>query len=120
VHLVAKPLSYTHYYTIHGWNTLDWQLVWSQLLEDVRLILEASDVLLSGLSNEETTITPPIVDKDEGIIFNGFADDCHETFVLSAKCPSGFVKTNRKPYDLAVACVLLRVSLVGQGCADVR
>lgn len=52
------------------------------------------------------------MDVDEGIFFNGVADDAHEDFLLSEEAPGGFVKTLQKPYDVAVACVLLRAYLL--------
>ena len=43
----------------------------------------------------------------QGIVFNGCAEEGHETFVLT-QLPqeSGFCKTARKPYDLTVCMVL--------------
>ncbi|OAG05465.1 uncharacterized protein CC84DRAFT_1216813 [Paraphaeosphaeria sporulosa] len=114
-------VDYCHYYNI-AWDTLEWQLVWPQLLDDARLILEASDVLLSGPTNDEASITPPIVDEDKGIIFSGFADDFHDNFVFYRDTLGfgPFVKTNRKPYDLAVACVLLRAFLLAPECVHLN
>ncbi|KAL5388906.1 hypothetical protein DPSP01_002612 [Paraphaeosphaeria sporulosa] len=62
------------------------------------------------------------VDEDKGIILNGFADDPHDNFVFYND-PLGFgpfVKTNRKPYDLAVACVLLRAFLLAPECVHLN
>ena len=87
--------------------------------------MEASDVLLRGPLEEDddendAIITTPIVDVNEGIFFNGVADDSHEAFVLSERERRGLVKTLRKPYDFAVACVLLRAFMLAPGCVEVR
>jgi hypothetical protein len=104
--------SYTHYYDVHGWHTAEWQAAWPKLIRDVPLILEAADVLISGPCDEDEDFVPPIVHVDEGICFNGVADDGHETFCLSQQVRHHFVKTLGKPYDVAVACVLLRAHLL--------
>jgi hypothetical protein len=114
--LMTNRLSYTHYYTVHGWDMLEWQQAWPQLLDDTRLILEASDILLSGPTEDNAPITAPIVDEKEGIFINGVADDSHEPFILPGH---GFVKTVRKPYDLVVACVLLRAFRLAPSCIEV-
>lgn len=115
--LIAYRLSYTHYYSVHGWDTPEWQQAWPQLLDDTRLILEASDILLSGPTEDAASITPPIVDEEEGIFFNGVADDSHEAFTLPG---DGFVKTLRKPYNIVVGCVLLRAFQLAPSCVVVQ
>ncbi|KAL5375893.1 hypothetical protein DPSP01_010888 [Paraphaeosphaeria sporulosa] len=112
-------MGYTHYYTVHSWDTLEWQQAWRQLLDETRLILEASDILLSGPTEDDAPITAPVVDEKEGIFVNGVADDSHEPFILSAE-GGCFVKTLRKPYDLVVACVLLRAFMLAPDCVEVN
>ena len=85
--------------------------MWPKLVEDACLIIEAADVLISGPGGSDKEMLPPIVSAEEGIIFNGVADDGHETFSLTRR-NRGFVKTLQKPYDLTVACVLLRAYLL--------
>ncbi|KAF2193520.1 HET-domain-containing protein [Zopfia rhizophila CBS 207.26] len=86
--------------------------MWPKLIEDVPLILEAADVVISGPRDNDQDLVPPTANVDEGICFNGVADDAHETFYLSRRVRHHFVKTLRKPYDTAVACVLLRAYLL--------
>lgn len=103
--------SYTHYYCVRDWHTAEWQAAWPKLIQDVPVILEAADVLVCCPA-DEGEILPPIANLDEGIYFNGVADDAHEPLCLNEQDCDTFVKTMRKPYDLAVACVLLRASLL--------
>ena len=42
-----------------------------------------------------------------GLCFNGFEDLSHESFVLAFDGEWNFCKTARKPYDLAVKCILM-------------
>jgi hypothetical protein len=107
-----EGISYTHYYAVHAWDTPEWQKAWFQLLEDTPLILEASDVLITGPLGDDPDLTPPVVDKTKGVFFNGVANDSHEPLCFSEEDSSGFVKTLQKPYDLAVACFLLRAYLL--------
>ncbi|KAH8811262.1 heterokaryon incompatibility protein-domain-containing protein [Xylogone sp. PMI_703] len=95
-------MGYSHYFTVCGWDTDEWQMIWPKLVQDVRLVLEAVDVLIDR----------SIVDTNKGIYFNGVADEGHETFFLGQSSQKGSIKTLRKPYDLVVACVLLRAYLL--------
>ena len=76
------------------------------------LILEAADVLICAGYHDGEDLVSPIVHVDDGICFNGVAYDGHETFQLSREFRGDCVKTLQKPYDLAVACVLLRAHLL--------
>jgi hypothetical protein len=60
-------------------------MAWPKLLQDASLILAAADVLVTGPSQTETEITPPIIDEERGIIFNGVEKDGHESFCLARK-----------------------------------
>lgn len=85
------------------------------------MILEAADALVTGPSNGDSQLTPPVSDPTHGIWFNGVADDEHEPLRLSRKVHQKcFVKTARKPYDLAVACVLLRAYLLAPSIVELR
>lgn len=84
---------------------------WPKLIGDARLVLEASDVDLVGYSFTEedpANPVPPIVDIDKGIAFNGAADEGSQPFLLQREGGQPWVKTSRKPYDIAIACILLR------------
>jgi hypothetical protein len=94
--------------------------VWPKLIEDVPLILEATDTLISGPSDNDEDFVLPIVNVDEGICFNGVADDGHETFCLRRQFRHHFVKTLKKPYDTAVACILLRAYLLAPNNFQLR
>ena len=74
------------------------------------IILEASDVLVRGPSDEDEgeDLALPTVNANEGIWFNGVADEGHEAFILSRKAHHESCNTLQKPYDVTVACVLLR------------
>lgn len=85
------------------------------------MILEAADVPVRGPWVDSSQITPPLVDDVEGIFFNGIAADGHEPLRISRKekrkC---FVKTARKPYDIAVACTLLRAYLLAPSLLELQ
>ncbi|KAH8891767.1 hypothetical protein GQ53DRAFT_590363, partial [Thozetella sp. PMI_491] len=106
--------SYTHYYGVKERDSDAWRAAWPKLIQDAYLILEASDVLVCGVEgvDEDGELLPPVVDINKGIRFNGVADDAHETFVLWQEIRDAFVKTLEKPYDLPVACLLLRAHLL--------
>ncbi|KAK3322824.1 heterokaryon incompatibility protein-domain-containing protein [Apodospora peruviana] len=101
-------MGYITYYSVN-WRSREWRLrIWPQVVEDARLIIEAAGVDLTGSWDERENPIPPIVSVEEGIRFNGIAEDGHETFVCGPKDRKRFTKTNRKPYDLPASCILLR------------
>lgn len=104
-------ISYTHYFDVYGWGSIQWQVAWAKLIEDTRLILEAADVPVCGPGSEDDNLTSPLVDVTKGIWINGVADDSHEPFVLGAE-HDGFCKTLMKPYDVIVASILLRTYML--------
>jgi hypothetical protein len=108
--------SYTHHYAIRNWNSEEWQSIWPQLIEDTNLILEASDVPVCGpfVDNQPGVLQPPMVSFEKGIKLNGVWDDANDPFILSAEPHHGWCKTNEKPYDLAVACILLRAYMLAK------
>lgn len=81
------------------------------IVNDAELVIEAADVLVSGPSDNDQDIVLPIINVDDGIWFNGVADDAHEPFHFGPRGEE-WVKTNQKPYDTAVACILLRAYLL--------
>ncbi|KAM0263417.1 hypothetical protein ACHAQJ_001273 [Trichoderma viride] len=89
------------------------------LTKEVPMIVEAADVLVTGPLNDSSQSTPPVADPTHGIWFNGLGEDGHEPLCLSRKDHQRcFVKTARKPYDLAVACVLLRAYLLAPSVVE--
>ncbi|KAG7041400.1 HET-domain-containing protein [Colletotrichum scovillei] len=104
-------MGYSHYYDVKDWNSPQWRKVWPRFIEDSLLIMEASDVRLIETEpchdyDLEAT-SPPVCTVERGINFNGLGDAGHEPFFLCEQEPCQ-VKTNRKPYDLTISCILLR------------
>ena len=104
---------YTHY-----WNSptdaKKWKRIWPQLVADAAFIAGRAGVPLQHGTDDEK---PPLISVKEGICINGVGSNGHESFHIR---PSGndnfnFCKTARKPYDLAVATILLRArTLMGE------
>lgn len=84
-----------------------WKSIWPQLVQDVVKIVEAADTEISGPTTHDDTVTPILADVKKGIYLNGVGSGAHEPLVIGSGS-WGFVKTNRKPYDAVVTCVLLR------------
>lgn len=101
--------SYTHYYAIHGWDTPEWQKAWTQLIQDVPNIIKEARVPLSGPTEDEDGITPVVMDSEKGINLNGVRRNAHEPFILCKPGEWTFCKTARKPYDVVVTSILLRI-----------
>ncbi|KAJ5969797.1 hypothetical protein N7501_006045 [Penicillium viridicatum] len=102
-------MGYTHYYAIHGWETPEWQKAWAQLIQDVPNIIKEARVPLSGPTEDEDKITPVVVDSEKGIDLNGVRGNAHELFILCKPGEWTFCKTARKPYDVVVTSILLRI-----------
>ncbi|CAI7649616.1 unnamed protein product [Penicillium palitans] len=105
-------MGYTHYYAIHGWDTPEWQKAWAQLIQDVPNIIKEARVPLSGPTEDEDEITPVVMDSEKGINLNGVRGNAHERFVLCKPGHWNFCKTARKPYDVVVTSILLRIWLL--------
>jgi hypothetical protein len=85
------------------------------------MILEAADVPVRGPWTHFSEVTPPLADDTKGIFFNGIAEDEHEPLCLNRKESSECsVKTARKPYDIAVACTLLRAYMLSPSIVKLR
>lgn len=84
------------------------------------MILEAADVLVTGPLDGDSRLTPAVADPIRGIWFNGVAEDEHEPFRLSREVHRTWCKTARKPYDIAITCVLLRAYLLAPGIVELR
>jgi len=109
-------MGYTHYWdapTAHP----DYAAAWPAIITDTRTIItavRAAGIVIAGPDGRRR----PQLDV-EGIAFNGDAtsDLDYESFILAPPGPAPrvghpFCKTDRRPYDLAVAAVLLRCHLV--------
>ncbi|PYH48091.1 uncharacterized protein BP01DRAFT_176113 [Aspergillus saccharolyticus JOP 1030-1] len=116
---LMHPPSYSHYFHINS-NSKGWDKIWSRLIADTKIIVAAADVALTaedGPCYDEdlvTTIPPPIVSVDEGIYINGAGKGASKPLVIGPHEDGHFnyVKTNWKPYDVVVCCVLLRAAML--------
>lgn len=115
--------NYTHYWKIHGWITSQDQPTWARLISDTRLVIEAAHVRLCGNYPVENgngdDLDPPLV-SDKCIAINSIDDDGHEMFELTIDDTRfDCRKTARKPYDVVVCCILLRVHVLAPQCIEV-
>ncbi|RAL13366.1 uncharacterized protein BO97DRAFT_423572 [Aspergillus homomorphus CBS 101889] len=107
-------MGYTHYFHYNA-KSKTWQKAWPHLIKDTKTIIAAAGVELSGPESPDGTVaTAPLVSKTKGIYINGVDEDAHEPLVIGCKeyLSLGFVKTAQKPYDVVVACVLLRAAML--------
>lgn len=77
-------------------------------------------MLVSGPGDETDEVTSPLIDVDKGIHLNGVADDSHEAFEVGPELHGAFCKTLQKPYDLVVACILLRMHMLAPRIVRVK
>ena len=122
-------MGYTHSWCVPLAHR-DYLAVWPAIVEDTRRIIDAvrgHGIVIAGYDGWRR----PTLDSDgHGIAFNGDAstDLDADTFRLTPPMPVmaplqrpvNFCKTNRKPYDLAVAAVLLRCHLLLPGVFLIR
>ena len=119
-------MGYTHYWTqSRAFNATDW----AQIVADVNAILRAAEVtgiVFGDASGDATESVPDVFKDDSGahVMFNGLADESHETFSIDQKRAPleswqakdrrgwGFCKTARKPYDVAVTACLIYLESV--------
>jgi hypothetical protein len=113
-------MGYSHYWSVPPGDPR-YAAKWPGIVEDTRRIVAAvrdMGVVIAGPDGRRR----PVLDPAGGIAFNGDAttDLDYETFALAAPGFGGpprpeFCKTGRRPYDLAVAAVLLRCHLLLPG-----
>jgi hypothetical protein len=113
-------MGYTHYWSLPPGDPR-YAMVWPVIVEDTRRIVDAVrdlGVVIAGPDGHRR----PVLAVSAGIAFNGDAttDLDYETFAVAAPGFGGppraeFCKTGRRPYDLAVAAVLLRCRLMLPG-----
>ncbi|EAW14127.1 uncharacterized protein ACLA_071600 [Aspergillus clavatus NRRL 1] len=113
-------MGYTHYYTIHNTDSVEWQTAWSQLVADAQRIVNVSGISLAGPGREEHS--RPIINEEDGIMLNGVGQDGHEPLCIDKHGVAnfGFIKTARKPYDAVAACILLRAWVLAPNCIEVE
>ena len=102
-------MGYTNYWTPKSLqpNEIPAQF-WDEAEQILGKIISKGVILANG--NGTVVITDPkqIVDREHGTItLNGFEDLSHETFGLEFPGDWNFCKTARKPYDIAVKCILM-------------
>ncbi|WP_328469102.1 hypothetical protein OHA21_00890 [Actinoplanes sp. NBC_00393] len=112
-------MAYTHYWSVPVTHP-EYRTAWPQLVGDTVRIIDAvrrHGIVIAGPRG----LGRPVLDPACDIAFNGDAtsDLDNDTFVLPAPPDSNttvweanFCKTSRKPYDAAVAAVLLRARLL--------
>jgi hypothetical protein len=113
-----RKTSYTHYYEIPDWESPEWKAAWPQLVKDAQTIIDAAGVTVSGPTEDEDVITPPLANEKDGIYINDIGEDPYESFILvpyyqdRVKNRLQFCKTARREYDDVVTCILLRAKLL--------
>ena len=110
-------MGYTHYWSVQRSHP-NYATAWPTLIDDTRRIIDAvraTGVVIAGPDGYRR----PILDPAKGIALNGDAttDLDYEALVLQPPSPArgymwAFCKTGRRPYDLAVAAILLRARLL--------
>jgi hypothetical protein len=112
---------YGHYWA-YQFTHPGYQQAWPTILDDTRRIIDRvrlDGTVIAGPDGYRR----PVLDPDEGIEFNGDAttDLNYDAFQLLPPMPTSTVRpptatascrTNRNPYDIAVAAVLLRCHLL--------
>lgn len=106
---------YTHYFTQkRSFTDKEWDTIIAGAEEIIDYCTNVANI---KLVQEENTDAKPILDSTT-ILFNGAGDLGHESFYLNKyikfECFQ-FCKTARKPYDLAVCLILLRVEAIAPG-----
>ncbi|KAI0144445.1 heterokaryon incompatibility protein-domain-containing protein [Xylariaceae sp. FL1272] len=101
-----------------------WKTTWPRFIHDANIIIEAADIAVLDDRNAfdiaELGTSPVICDEANGIRLNGVGTQAHEPFILTPSSKGRFCKTNRKPYDTVVCCILLRAfQLAGPAICDV-
>ncbi|GLA07664.1 hypothetical protein AnigIFM60653_008902 [Aspergillus niger] len=109
-------MGYTHYYGVRDNHSTEWISAWPQLVQDARRVVDATDIPLSGPTDDprDDHVTPPLVNEVEGIDINGVARSSHEPLIIHLRDTKNFefVKTARKPYDTVVGCILLQAHVL--------
>ena len=107
-------MGYTHYWSnSRPFTDTEWALIAQKSRE---ILGHAQDRLGIAISEEYDINRIPVV-TDSEIRFNGYADEGHETFMITREPTEfSFCKTARKPYDVAVVAIL---QLCGVYCTSV-
>ena len=102
-------MGYTHYWKTNNPITFSKE-EWDKLKETARLIFKECKAMNIKLCYDEDMVSSPPRANNSEIVFNGFKDLSHETFVLTPTINGfNFCKTARKPYDVAVTALLIYI-----------
>lgn len=99
-------MGYTHYFKMLDNATPEMYKAFS---DEAHEILRTAEInkgiqLADGMGEELTAWQA----DDERVMFNGFGDDAHETFLWTPNSTGfNFCKTAQKPYDVVVVAVLI-------------
>jgi hypothetical protein len=106
-------MGYTHHWS--NSKAID-DSEWDAITTAARKILRvAQDDLGIALSEEYDVNRMPVVTETE-IRFNGYADEGHETFMITREPDEySFCKTARKPYDTVVIAMLQLLGVYASG-----
>ncbi|RAL02647.1 uncharacterized protein BO80DRAFT_472073 [Aspergillus ibericus CBS 121593] len=103
-------MTYKHSYWAL-WLSSEWTSAWPTLVSDTQIIFEAADVCICG-PGAGGNLSPPTADEEHGIIFNGVDKEHQDAFRLQKAAEWRSVDTARKPYNIIVACLLLRAHML--------
>lgn len=106
-------MGYTHYWTKSSpISDSEWEAILPRARE---ILTHAQDQLGIALSEEYDINRIPVV-TDTEIRFNGYADEGHETFMITREADDfSFCKTARKPYDAVVVAMLQLLGVYATG-----
>ncbi|KAJ5670522.1 uncharacterized protein N7477_005885 [Penicillium maclennaniae] len=96
----------------------EWKAAWPQLVKDTQRIIDAAGVTISGPTEDEDIVTPPLVNEKDGINICGAGEEAYEPFILVPKDQNRgvnglqYCKTGRRDYDDVVTCILLRAKML--------
>lgn len=116
-HRLQRP-SYTHYWKILDRESPEWKAAWPQLVRDAQKIIDAAGVTVSGPTEDEDVVTPPLANEKDGIYICGTGEEAFEPFILVPNDQNQdgdrfqFCKTGRRNYDVVVTCILLRAKML--------
>ena len=106
-------MGYTHHWSnSRPIDDSEWEAITTRARQILRV---AQDDLGIALSEEYDVNKMPIVSEKE-IRFNGYADEGHETFMITRDADEySFCKTARKPYDVVVVALLQLLGVYAPG-----
>ena len=102
-------MGYTHYWTTKK-PIIFSKEEWDNLKETARIIFKECKAMNIKLCYDENNKSSSPRANNIEIVFNGFKNLSHETFILTPIIDGfNFCKTERKPYDIAVTALLIYI-----------